>query len=802
MKYFLGVFLSLLLLALLSGCSITKHLNDGQYLLRKSTVKLKTSIGVSEKGILADELDMLELQKPNTYLFNLLPYKSWLYNLRYQKYQKDTANFQITNKVVEKPVVFDSTLIKTTGENMYSFLVNQGFFYAKVSDSVSFRKKKAYVQYKVRTGFAYQIDSLQYQIQDSALALIIPALEKGTLFTPKTIYSNTIAGEERNRLVNVIRNFGYYKFTVDNISFELDTMNYHPAASTKNPIDGAVDFFTQSPESLKHQLNIQTVIHPSDDSLSFHKYEINKVVVISDYSDSLSVDSNNFHHITLNGIDFRYHKHWVNTSVLDKKIFIRPGDFYSQDNYNQTLRQLNDLSIFQYVRIYMFEPRNDSSHHLLNCYIVMSPNDKYNFQTNVEVSGGDLYVIGTAANVSVTDNNFLKGANQLTSTLSYGLELGQDKTADLPFLQQFYFFSRNVGFNFRLSFPKFILPISQNKFSRQSVPHTFIDAGINSLTRINYFSLRSINGAFGYLWKESPTKSWTVKPVFVNVLHLSHVDPSFQERMDTIHAIQNSYQETFIEGEDIEFTLNTAGVKPQKYSYMKLGLEEAGALLGGIKGIGNAFGLPLSIENAHYVRLDFDTRQYFVQRNASLIFRFAGGVGIPYAGSTVLPYLKQYFVGGAYSIRGWRPRVLGPGSYKATSKNSADNLFIDESGDIKLEWNAEYRFNMIKLFSGAININGAVFADAGNVWLANKDEKLPGADFQWNTLYQDIALSSGAGLRFDLGGYLVIRFDWAIPLKAPYIFENNGWVVDKIDLGNRKWRKENINLNLAIGYPF
>lgn len=794
--------MSLLLLGLLSGCSATKHLSEGQFLLRKSSLKLKTGLGVSEKGILADELDMLELQKPNTYLFDLFPYKLWLYNLRYRKYQKDTMNFQITNKVVEKPVVFDSVLLNTTIVNMRSFLYNQGYFYAKVSDSVSFHKRKAFAHYKVNTGYAYLIDSLQFQIQDSILAFMIPDLEKGTLFTHNTVYSNTLAGAERNRLVNIIRNFGYYKVTVDNVSFELDTASNQTSHLAGNPISGAVDFLTLKGNRLKHRLNIRTLIHPSDDSLSFRRYKINKVVVLSDYSDTLSVDSINFRRITYNGIDFRYHKYRVNTAILDKKIFIRPGSDYSQDDYNQTLRQLNDLGIFQYVRIYMFEPRKDSTHHLLNCYIVMSPNEKYHFQTNVEVSGGDLYVIGTAANVSVTDNNFLKGANQLTSTLSYGLELGQNKVEDLPFLKQFYFFSRNVGFNFRLSFPKFLLPVNQNKFSRQSVPNTFIDAGINSLTRINYFSLRSINGSFGYLWKESPIKSWTVKPVFVNVLHLSHIDPSFQARMDTIHAIRNSYQETFIEGEDIEFVLNTFGLKPQKYAYLKFGLEEAGALLGGIKGIGNAVGMPLNITNAHYVRLDFDARQYLVQRNASLIFRFAGGVGIPYAQTTVLPYLKQYFVGGAYSIRGWRPRVLGPGSYRAISKNPSDNLFIDESGDIKLEWNAEYRFNMIKLFSGAININGAVFADAGNIWLVNKDEQLPGAEFRWNTLYQDIALSSGAGLRFDLGGYLVIRFDWAFPLKAPYVLENNGWVVNKIAFASREWRKQNVNLNLAIGYPF
>lgn len=803
MKYFSGILILMVLFGISTGCSTTRHLSEDEHLLRQSNLKLKTDVGVSEKSILADELRMLELQKPNTYLFDIFPYKLWLYNMRYQKYQRDTANFQITNKVVEKPVVFDSSLTFASVENMRDFLRNQGYFYAQVADSVHFRNHQAYVQYRVHTGRRFRIDSLSFGIQDSTLKEMIPSLKKNTLLSRHAVYSNTLVGEERSRLVSQIRDAGYYKFTVDNISFELDTVGNGTFHLTGNPFENAITFLMSgTTDNKSKRLNTRIVIHPNEEPNAFAKYRFNKVIVFPDFNDSLGIDSANYKPVNYDGLEFRFHNQKVNPGILDKKIFIRPGQLYAQSDYNQTLRQLNDLGIFQYVRLYMIDVRGDSTKHLLNCYVLMTPNEKYNFQTNVEVSGGDLYAVGTAANVSVTDNNFLKGANQLTTTLSYGLELGQNKTESLPFLKQFYFFSRNVGFNFRLSFPKFLLPVNQQQFSREALPHTFIDAGINSLTRINYFSLRSINGSFGYLWKETPTKSWSVKPVFVNVLHLSNIYPLFQERMDTILAIKNSYQETFIEGEDIEYVINTAGVKKGQYIYLKLGLEEAGALMGALKGLSGIMGAPLDLENAHYFRLDFDARQYFLQRNASLIFRFAGGVGIPYAGSTILPYIKQYFVGGAYSIRGWRPRVLGPGSYRDPNQNGADELFVDQAGDIKLEWNAEYRFNMIKLFSGAININGAVFADAGNIWLAHEDPSLPGADFRLDHLYQDIALSSGAGLRFDLGGFLVVRLDWAIPLKAPYILQNNGWVVDQIHFSDAEWRRENINLNVAIGYPF
>lgn len=578
MKHNIVFVLCCILLASLSGCSVNHHLAKDQYVLRKTNIKLKSNLGVSDKGILNDNLQILELQKPNTYLFNLFPYKVWLYNLSYKKYQKDTNNFQLRNKVVEKPVIFDSTLMRTSSLHMQSYLKNIGYFYAKVDEKVKLSNQKAFVTYNVNTGINYVIDSVNYNVQDKEIAKIIPQLKKESLFTKATAYSNILASEERNHIVKEIHSLGYYKFSVDNISFVLDTVTNRTFTITESPFLSAVNFLLEGLKSNKRpRLNIEVDIHSSKDSLAFDKYFFNKVVVITDYSDTLKVDSINYHVEESNGIEFRYHKRTVNVGILERKIFIRPGQPFSQKDYNQTLKQLNNLDVFEYVRIYITEDTEDSTRHLLNCYIVAAPSKKYNFQTNVEVSGGDLYVIGTSANLSVTDNNFLKGANKLTTTVSYGLELGQNKTEPLPFLKQFYLFSKNVGLNFRLSFPKFLLPINRQKFSRSALPTTFIETGISSLKRINYFSLRSFNGSFGYLWKESPIKTWTVKPVFTNILHLSNVDPNFQDRMDSIEAIGNSYQEAFIEGEEIEYTLNSAGRNKSKYLYLKLGLQEAGA---------------------------------------------------------------------------------------------------------------------------------------------------------------------------------------------------------------------------------
>jgi len=168
-----------------------------------------------------------------------------------------------------------------------------------------------------------------------------------------------------------------------------------------------------------------------------------------------------------------------------------------------------------------------------------------------------------------------------------------------------------------------------------------------------------------------------------------------------------------------------------------------------------------------------------------------------------LPYIKQYFAGGPYSIRGWRIRTLGPGGYKNLAEDTSrgTGVFIDRTGDIKLELNTEYRFDIVQLFYGVVKMKGAIFADAGNIWLAKQTPDFEDGEFKFSKLGNDIAISTGAGARFDLAGFFVFRIDAAFPIKKPY-GDNAGWVTDEIALGLQKWRKNNLVLNIAIGYPF
>jgi outer membrane protein assembly factor BamA len=335
----------------------------------------------------------------------------------------------------------------------------------------------------------------------------------------------------------------------------------------------------------------------------------------------------------------------------------------------------------------------------------------------------------------------------------------------------------------------------KTKFANRNVPRTIVGVGTSLLDRVNYFTLTNTSANLSYNWKETSTKSWDFSPAFMNIIRLPYVSDSFQRRLDSNDFLKNSYRETFIEGENLSLTYsNQLANRGRSYTYAKIGIEEAGALMGGLDNLNIT-----NINYSQYVKLDFDVRRYINRRRSQLAGRFYGGVGLPYGSSTTLPYVKQYFVGGAYSIRGWRIRTLGPGSHYDPADEGSTG-FIDRTGDIKLEMNGEYRFDVVQLFSGSIKLKGAVFGDAGNIWLAQPSIDYPNGEFSFKRFGGDIAVSAGAGARLDVAGFFIFRMDGAIPVKVPYnsAFQYGGW---RNPFDNPKWLSD-VVLNFAIGYPF
>jgi outer membrane protein insertion porin family len=785
-------------LFLLADCNSTQHLQKNQYLLRKNRVSVKSDTKISGRVALKDAITRQILQKPNTNGVELLPFptpiKLWWYNKRYKKFHNrpDTS----LPKYTERPVLLDTALMHRTAQLMKTTLFNQGFYYAVVKDTFKVSHHKAYVSYDVHTGLNYTINQVNYYIDDSDIARIVKSEIGETILKKGREFTYPLTADERSRLTELIRNNGYYRFNQANISFLIDTVDKSRFKHVESPFENAVSFISKPKKRKKPTLDIDLFIRLAEDSLAFTKYHINSVTVYPDFKNSADLRDTNLTRIIYDSVTFKYHRRYVHSKVLYDHIYLNPGTDFAQENYDKTQAKLIELGIFQYARLQAIENRRLKG--IIDYNILLYPTKRYDFSTIYELSSGSTYALGHSVGISLHDKNFMKGANLLSIGVNGGIELspgeGKNIFSHLSVLTEYY------GINASIDFPKFLAPIAASLFDNSNLPHTILGVGRNVINRVDYFTLVNNSGNFSYSWRQTKTKTWSLSPVFVNIISLPVQSDSFSHVLARNDYLKNSYKENFIEGESISFTFDDMAKKHAiNYSYLKVGLEEAGAILGGINQLGVALNDLYKIKFAQYTKFDFDARHYFTLRHTVFAFRFTGGVGIPYGQSEALPYIKQYFSGGPYSLRGWRIRTLGPGSYYNPSQSSSNQ--IDRTGDIKLELNGEYRFPIAPLFGGAIKMNGAIFADAGNIWLARKDTAYKGGEFSFNTLGQDIAADIGAGTRFDIASFLTLRLDVAIPVKKPYVHQNSGWDFN-MNFNDPSWRSNNVIVNVSIGYPF
>lgn len=786
-------FLNILLLASvlwMSGCRITQSVPDGQYLLKSNEVSLKSNQPITREGELKDDLEAMIVQKPNTEFFGF-PYKLWLYNIRYKKYQRDTTNFQLESKTVEPPVIYDSTTHSTSRVQMRDYLYGQGYFYAEIEDTTRLKKKKAYVEYKVNTGTNYIIGELGLDVADSTVSSILENHLAQTHLRKGQEFRFTLLEEERSRITETLKEYGYYRFSNAIIHFELDTLTEERYDEKGNPVETALDFLSGQSSGSRPGVHILIRIQPDPDYPdAFYRFGINRVTVLPDFIGREDFQNENMLETHVGGLRFRYHDYYVREGVLIRHIFLKPETYFAQSDYDLTISKLNELGIFQTVRVTLIEDTSREGH-WLNAYVLMTPGKKYDFNPNLELSSGKNYFVGTAMTVSMRNRNVIKGANLFTLTASGGIEYFSDTSS-----QNLRLLTRNLGIQGTLDMPKFLLPLPPDFVSRKNAPRTLISTGVSMIDRVQYFTLINTSANLSYKWQEVETKRWEVSPAFVNLIRVPYESDSFRARKEANSFLANSYQPTFIEGEQVSFTFtNRLKRKGRSYSFVELRLEEAGGL---VKGITSISGNRNAQNFAQYVKFDFNLQHFFVQRHSSQAFRFFGGVGMPYGHSRTLPYIKQYFVGGAYSIRGWRVRTLGPGSHVATP--AIANSVIDLTGDIKLEMNGEYRFDLISLFSGALFLEGAAFVDAGNIWLARPTPEMPAGEFNLQYLGRDLAVSSGLGIRVDIAGFFIIRLDLSTPIKYPSRTES-GWVADKL-FSYKGWAKTNLIPQFGIGYPF
>jgi outer membrane protein insertion porin family len=314
------------------------------------------------------------------------------------------------------------------------------------------------------------------------------------------------------------------------------------------------------------------------------------------------------------------------------------------------------------------------------------------------------------------------------------------------------------------------------------------------LSRGGLYRLNSVSANYGYFWNANKFAYHEINPISLNVVNLSQTSPEFDQILDDNPFLKRSFEQNFIAGINYTFNYNKLNDRFRTHGYfLGLGLDFAGNTLHLIDNLsGKGDGKILGLEYAQYGKVDLDLRYHLnIDKNQTIATRLYAGVGAPFGNSSSLPYIKQYFSGGPNSVRAFRIRSIGPGTYRPDDFDV--NSFFDQSGDIRIEGNIEYRFPIVSL------LKGALFMDAGNIWLMNDNEALPGGKFT-SSWWNELAVGSGFGLRVDIE-FFVIRFDLATPLRIPYLPEGERWA-NNFDIGSKTWRKQNLIFNFAIGYPF
>lgn len=755
-------------LLIIYGCSNTKYLPEGDMLYVGGEVKVEDSLmSRKERKNLEKELKGLLRPKPNASFLGLRP-KLYIYNLAGEPKKDKGFRYWLRNKVGEAPVLFSQVDMDYNADVLQSHTENKGFFKTRTAADSTSRNRRAKAIYTVTTGKQYKIRKVIFPNDSTSTPLdsTIAKVKRRSLLKPGNAYDLDVIKQERERIDDRLKNRGYFYFNPDYILVQVDS------TVGKYEVDLIVKVKDETPERAKRV------------------YTINNTYIYPNYSIEKEPDTARYTNDSVQ----RYHDYTIidpertfRPIIYDKALFLHKGDTYSRRVQNLSLNRLINLGTFKFVKN-NFKVA-DTLPTALDVYYYLTPLPRKSIRVEVLGKTNSANYNGSEVNVNWSNRNTFRAAELLNISVFGGLEVqvaGQNKGFNVY----------RVGTETSLIWPRFITPISI-KDSSAFVPRTRAAISYEYQNRAQLYSLNSFRSSFGYLWKENVRKEHQLNVIDVNYVSPANVTDLYQRQVDSLPTLGRVIEKQLIFGTTYSFTYTNTMRRFKKHTiYYKGSMDLAGNAAGLIMGADAKGGDPkeiLGVQFSQFVKMEHDFRHYLKLGDKSqLASRIIAGVGVPYGNSTELPYIRQFFIGGVNSIRAFRARSIGPGSYRPDV--DANDFLPDQSGDIKLEGNVEYRGNLFSV------VNGAVFIDAGNIWLWNKDPDRPGANFSKDFI-KEIAVGTGVGLRFDFS-FLVLRTDLAFPLRKPWLPEGQRWVYDDIDFGSKNWRKENLVFNLAIGYPF
>ncbi len=724
---------------------------------------------------------------------------------------------------ITKPPVFDTNAVIQSAKNMTIAMEYLGYYHPQVSytfDTSVYKKGQIRIttNYTVLSGNRTLVDTLAYLFTKPDLQQLAISTKKESPLQKNTPVTKSAIQFETGRLVNLFRNHGYYKFTADQIHATGDTSIEALASVTEDPFEQLRLLEEANEKRNKPTMKLHFQLNNLPDTTKLEKYYIDSIFVLPDYVPGELYTDNSLHQFASRNYVTRYHRKLYKFYIPGNYITFKKGDEYSQDDYSKMINGFYSLGAWESPSIDILEKKDTN---LLDIVIKLNPVKKYAFEGNVEVSysantassiastSGNL--LGMAGNLSITNRNLWKQAAQMSHAIRAGVEFNTThRNSYGTFIN-----SRELSYTNNILFPKFVTPFKKLNRKKLITKQTFVNTNASLVNRVDFFDQQIFTTGIGYNWKKKTNQLWSFKPFNFDYHRIYNRSDSFNKTLITYPFLRYSFNTALVMGASLSFNSNHVDPNNANHaSSFKANLEESGLIWGYLKlkdktpETGNFFNKYLK----EFIKTDFEYRHTISYPKSALGFRLFAGVGVPLTKyDTTLPFFKQYFGGGPNSMRAWPVRGIGVGGQPLAPYSNG--LFNDRTGDIQLEGNTEYRFNVAPLFSNAISFKMALFTDIGNIWNFKNTQPGGGPDttqFHFQNLYRQLGVASGVGFRFDFSGYFLLRFDVGFRFKRPDITENAGWQIPDVSfhhlfssrLEDKIWRYENFNATIGIDYPF
>lgn len=743
---------------LLSSCTGLKYASEERPLLTDVTINWASTPEANSEEALR-ELYGVVTPTPNNSIMGLRPTVALRNMVKEPKRPNKGIRNLLKYKIGSQAIYLSDLPMDDINIALVNRMNNRGYYSASCVHSVAKKGRKASVTFTVYPGRPHRVRKISSgDPRASGLDSVLVSAKVADRIQVGEPYDLARLVEDRNTTTAELRNRGYFRLRPEDLVWVADT--------------------TVGNMGVDLHLRVKTNTPSAKTSV----YTLGSVTVFGDVDEVLPASDTSM----FDGIRYVDYLGLYRPETILRGVFIQPGQRYSLQKSNATQRYLSSYGVFRNVLVSYVEKTERPE--VLNAEIKLLPQKRFSLFSEMNAVAKSNNFAGPGLKFGFRDRGLFRGAEQLTLDLNGRFET---QVAGAGRGNNAY----EIGIKAGLQIPRMLL-LPFLRTERTSAPRTNFNMGYGLFRRVNLYGLESASAGMGYNWSNDRRTWHDMKLLEVSYVNLYYTTAEFDDFLQANPAIRRSFEEQFIVGLGYTYTRSTKRRPDQRGWFVySIGGDESGNLLSSgfraIEGPRPDEGYTLFGERfSQYFRLQPELRWYksVGRKGDRIVTRFLAHTAWAYGNSSTVPFVKQFFAGGTNSLRGFRARSVGPGSFVSTANSE---LLIDQVGDIRLEANAEYRFTFTGIFKGAL------FADAGNVWLLNEDPQRPGGTFEWGNIMKEFGVNAGFGLRID-PEVIVIRLDLAAPLRRPDLPEGNRWVFNNLE--SRLGR--NFILNIAIGYPF